>query len=146
MKKLIHFFAIAIIIASVSFSAKAQTATPEYRKAVAELLSLTNVRQITEETLVTTYDNMGLKFKIPTTEVVNIMIGNVWDSMVDDFAAIYERHFTLDEVRQLCDFYNTPVGKKISKYLPEINREALSRAQKYQSEFTSVLMKYAKSY
>lgn len=145
MKKLIHIFAIAIIIASVSFSAKAQTITPEYRKAVSELLTLTNVRQITEETLATTYDNMGMKFTIPTSEVVNIMIGNVWDNMVDDFAAIYSRYFTLDEIRELCQFYNSPVGIKISKYLPAINRDALSSTQKYESEFISVLGQYIAS-
>ncbi len=142
MKKLIHIFVTALIFASVSFSTKAQTITPAYRNAVAELLTLTNVRQITEETLTTTYSNMGLKFTIPTAQVVNIMIGNVWDGMVDDFAAIYAKYFSLDEIRQMLEFYDSPLGKKLTKYLPEINRDALAGTQKYESEFSSVVMKY----
>ncbi|MDE7135471.1 MAG: DUF2059 domain-containing protein [Muribaculaceae bacterium] len=145
MKKLIHIFATILIVVSVSFSAKAQSITPEYRQTVAELLALTNVRQITEETLATTYNNMGMKFTIPTSEVVNIMIGKVWEGMVDDFAIIYAKYFNFEEICQLRDFYNTPLGKKLSKYLPEVNRDALLSTQKYESEFVAVLSQYIAS-
>ena len=36
-----------------------------------------------------------------------------FDVLKDDLAAIYLKHFTLDEIRQITAFYRSPVGKKM---------------------------------
>ncbi|MDE7350518.1 MAG: DUF2059 domain-containing protein [Muribaculaceae bacterium] len=87
---------------------------------------------------------MGLEFTIPTSQVVDEMFDSVWDKWVDDYAVIYSKYYTIDELKQLCAFYKTPLGEKVTKCSPEINRDALPMMQKYQPDFTAVLTKYIK--
>src|SRR5437588_5091716 len=49
----------------------------------------------------------------------------------DDVAAwtadIYQSRFTLEEIKQLLEFYQTPVGQKVARLLPEIAGESAKR-------------------
>ena len=45
--------------------------------------------------------------------------------LMDAIVPIYNRHFTQTEIRKLIAFYQSPLGKKISTTLPEIQRESL---------------------
>lgn len=144
MKKLFLIFILAALLAPVSFSAKAQTISQAYREAVSELLTITNTREMAEETTVTAYEKMGLEFTIPTSQVVHAIYDNFWDKAADNYADIYAKYYTLDELHQLCDFYKTPLGEKMIRYNPEINREKFSVMDKYLPDATNILYKYIK--
>lgn len=45
--------------------------------------------------------------------------------LMDVIVPIYDKHFTQTEIRKLIAFYQSPLGKKISTTLPEIQRESL---------------------
>ena len=64
--------------------------------------------------------------------------GQFWDEFTTEFKRqaspdelmkvilpIYDKHFTHQEIRQLIAFYESPLGRKISTTLPEIQRESL---------------------
>jgi hypothetical protein len=42
---------------------------------------------------------------------------------------IYDRHFTVDELRQLLAFYRTPIGRKLLAEQPAITQEAMAAGQ-----------------
>ena len=46
-----------------------------------------------------------------------------WASLEGDFIKIYTESFTEDELKQLTAFYNTPVGKKSVRLMPEMTRK-----------------------
>jgi hypothetical protein len=47
------------------------------------------------------------------------------DDFKDKFAKMYAEIFTEAELKQLIDFYNSPLGKKISSKLPELTQNAM---------------------
>jgi uncharacterized protein len=51
--------------------------------------------------------------------------------LMDLIVPIYDRHFTHDEILQMISFYETPLGKKISATLPEIQQESLQVGQEW---------------
>ena len=51
--------------------------------------------------------------------------------MVDAIAAIYAKHFTADELTQLGAFYDSPVGRKMVKEMPQIVSETMAVAQTF---------------
>jgi uncharacterized protein len=51
--------------------------------------------------------------------------------LMDLIVPIYDRHFTHEEIRQMIAFYETPLGKKISATLPEIQQESLQVGQEW---------------
>ena len=142
MKIIFHILTIVAILTAVSSSANAQTVSQDYRETISELFSITNMRDISEETVTITYDKMGLEFSVPTSQVVNEMFDSFWNDVLDKYAVIYAKYYTLEELRQLCEFYKTPLGEKVNKINPIINRDKLSVIDEYLPEATSVLKKY----
>ena len=47
------------------------------------------------------------------------------DELMQAILPIYDKHFTHQEIRQLIAFYQSPLGRKISSTLPEIQRESV---------------------
>jgi len=42
---------------------------------------------------------------------------------LQQIAAIYDKHFTDDEIKGLLDFYSSPLGQKFAAESPKINKE-----------------------
>ena len=53
------------------------------------------------------------------------------EELIDLVAPVYARHFTVDEMQQLIQFYKTPVGKKLVQKLPVISSESMAAGQKW---------------
>jgi hypothetical protein len=47
------------------------------------------------------------------------------DELMKMILPIYDKHFTHQEIRQLITFYESPLGRKISTTLPEIQQESV---------------------
>jgi hypothetical protein len=45
---------------------------------------------------------------------------------LQQIAAIYDKHFTDDEIKGLLDFYSSPLGQKFAAESPKINKEILA--------------------
>src|SRR6266704_828571 len=52
------------------------------------------------------------------------------DDMTDGLVAIYDKHFTEDEIKGLLQFYGSPLGQKYAAEMPKVSRElqAVTRA------------------
>jgi hypothetical protein len=43
--------------------------------------------------------------------------------VTDQLVAIYDKHFTDDEIKGMLQFYGSPLGQKVASEMPKINRE-----------------------
>lgn len=46
------------------------------------------------------------------------------DAVASQLVGIYDKHFTEDEIKDLLEFYGSPLGQKVATEMPKINREA----------------------
>ncbi len=53
------------------------------------------------------------------------------DELMRVILPIYDKHFTHQEIRQLIAFYESPLGRKISTTLPEIQRESVEAGRSW---------------
>jgi uncharacterized protein len=51
--------------------------------------------------------------------------------LIDDFAMIYARNFTADEMRRVTAFYREAVGQKFVEKMPVITQEGMSAGQEF---------------
>ncbi|CAN5782438.1 hypothetical protein BH11PSE3_BH11PSE3_10460 [soil metagenome] len=51
--------------------------------------------------------------------------------MVDAIAGVYAQHFSTEELAQITAFYDTPVGHKLVKEMPQILAETVAVAQTF---------------
>src|SRR5882672_7108500 len=48
------------------------------------------------------------------------------DDMTDGLVAIYDKHFTEDEIKGLLQFYGSPLGQKYAAEMPKVSAESSS--------------------
>jgi len=48
------------------------------------------------------------------------------DDMIDGLVAIYDKHFTEDEIKGLLQFYGSPLGQKYAAEMPKVSAESNS--------------------
>ena len=53
------------------------------------------------------------------------------DELVDLVVPIYDKYYTLEEIRDLTRFYQSPVGQKTIKVLPKLSAEAIDAGQEW---------------
>lgn len=51
------------------------------------------------------------------------------DSFYEIFYPIYDKYYTVEELREILAFYKTPVGRKTNKVMPQIMQETLQASQ-----------------
>ncbi len=64
--------------------------------------------------------------------------------LMDRIAHIYARHFTTDEMNRLIAFYETPVGRKFIRKMPEIMMESQKAGMEWGRSVAQELFKRAK--
>lgn len=52
------------------------------------------------------------------------------DEMLEAMVPIYARHYTIDEMRQMAAFYQTPVGQKSLRLMPQLMAEGMQVGQR----------------
>jgi hypothetical protein len=71
-----------------------------------------------------------------------------WENLKGDLMTVYTQEFTEKELKQLTEFYKTPLGKKASDKLPRLAFAAgqlgLNRAQEHQAELRQMIEEKAK--
>jgi len=65
--------------------------------------------------------------------------------VMDDAPSIYARHFTASELRELLAFYQTPLGEKSLRVLPQVTSETMAsmmpRMQQLQTQVLEAFVK-----
>ncbi len=51
--------------------------------------------------------------------------------LMDRVVPLYDQHYTQDEIQKLIQFYETPLGKKVSALRPQIAKEAMVVAEEW---------------
>jgi hypothetical protein len=59
--------------------------------------------------------------------------------LVDMIGLVYDRHFTSEELQQLLDFYDTPIGRKLLAAQPAIAQESVEAGQQWGQRIGSAI-------
>jgi uncharacterized protein len=59
----------------------------------------------------------------------------------DNTAAVYARHFSMEDIQGLTKFYESPLGQRVLKSLPEAQEEAYSSGQQMDQQATMQILR-----
>lgn len=57
-----------------------------------------------------------------------------WEAVKEDLIRLYAEAFSEDELRQMVDFYQSPVGQKCAQQLPSLAAKSMQKAQERMRE------------
>lgn len=137
---------VAALVLALSFAAPgaiAQELSPEQITTARQYVDLSYKSSIYEQSLLQAgidVDKLLLQQNPTINKQANDAIGRTIaffakrkDDVYNQFARVYASRFTLEELKQLVAFAETPVGKKLADQLTAINNEILQVYQVYES-------------
>ena len=120
----IQTFSLCLIIALIGSPLNANTAQEPAIKAAHQLfetLDLPNTYKQTVVQLVNMQISQNPQIEPFREVVLNFFKKHMgWDSIKADIAKLYAKNFSATEINQLNQFYQTPLGKKAARLLPEL--------------------------
>ncbi len=157
-----HLFAallFACVFVAPSFSTPALADEASHRKAVEDLLAVTQVDKAYNQMIDMMIDAQTKQLPPAVAAPFKDTVKNFyakymsWDAIKEDFMKVYMENFTEDELKQITAFYQTPVGQKTIKELPQMMQQGMQRAQQrlqahmpeLQQELTEIAKKGAAS-
>lgn len=121
-------------------SAMADELTPEKRADIEKLLQVTDTLSLSKQMGMSVINQIlkakqAEKSEIPPEDIESLrnIISEVIDTnlgtLKEMFIPLYHRHFSATEIKSLIDFYNSEVGKKTVKVMPQLMQESMMIGQ-----------------
>jgi len=139
----IFAIALALLCGRVA-AAQTQTPPPEAMAAARELVLaaqasdnlkklLPIVAQQLKPAIVQGRAEVGRDYDAIMPQLMEGMLART-DSIMDGLAVVYARNLTIDEMRQLTDFYRSPLGQRFLQKMPVIFQESMVLGQRWGEE------------
>lgn len=150
----IHKLAIAAIF-SVSL-ASTSNANDEKIQLAQELMNVTNMDQILDQTLNLLFQNISASIRQKHPNVPDRAFDILFEEMSlgfqqsnkkleEKFAPIYAEAFSAEELKLIIDFQSSPVGQKALKLFPVITQKAAVISQEtYAAALPDIMAKFQK--
>ena len=82
---------------------------------------------------------MGVKIKDEDREEFT---NDVMGSLIELLVPVYQKHFTVEDLKDAIQMYKTPIGKKISEKTPIIAQETMQASMQWGMELSQKMQKY----
>ena len=148
------FLIAAIAMQCLIGGVRAQDASPDAlaaAKQLAAIVSVDTIKQLSEAMTAQIWPKLqaelGRKVDAATLQELRKefegALARFVSQAMDDAPAIYARHFTAQELRELIAFYKTPTGMKALQAMPKVTAESfgaiMPRMKSFQSELESII-------
>ena len=133
MRSLLRSLLLVAVLLPASLQAQQRTALSQV-----DATKLGLIKQLLEQTGALDQSLVALETALPAQRAASPEIPPLFWSrflgearasrreLEDRMIRIYDRHFTAAELRELCAFYETPVGRRILRAQPSIARESMA--------------------
>lgn len=149
-KNLLLLVLFAVSMMAFPFAVSAQAQATEYQKALQKMLTVSG-GFATAEILVPQAIEM-LKQSAPgipesyLKQVSTVMQEKFVNRMVEIATPIYQKHLSLEDIKKIIVFYESPVGRKLGAATPLISKESMQVGQQLGIEIVKDIQKALESY
>lgn len=129
MKKLIALFTIVFVFSSLSFSQE----NKEYSTALKKMFELSGSEESYKMAIkqVIYMHKSKNPYDTDWTEIEKELLKTSMSDLVEMLVPVYQKYMTIDDLREMTKFYQTPVGQKYAKNTPLIMQESMQIGQKW---------------
>ena len=124
---------LAIVLLIGPLAAGDAPADPEGKRAdIRRLMQVSGEIQTMQQAMIAGIDQLRpLTPELPDEFFHELKTAFLSDELVELLVPVYDRHFSRDEILQLIEFYEGPVGKKLVEKLPLLQQDAMGVGQRW---------------
>ncbi|HEY6914419.1 MAG TPA: DUF2059 domain-containing protein [Paludibacter sp.] len=129
MKKVISLFTFAFVFSSLSFCQD----NKEYSNALKRMFELSGSEESYKVVIkqVVYMQKSKNPYDIDWTEIEKELLKTSMSDLVEMLVPIYQKYMTIDDIKEMTKFYQTPVGQKYAKNTPLIMQESMQVGQQW---------------
>lgn len=135
MKKVLF---VCLFMAAIATQAQTQTEDTEFKKQTIEFIKLTGAGAAFEQAI----DQIGAAVLTENKEAYKKEANGTLDGLYEKMAELYMAEFTQGEIKELVDFYNTDLGKKLAEKQLRLTQKAMMFGQSWGMEVQGIVQKY----
>ena len=129
MKLSVIFFALFLCLAA---SMPAAEIAPDKRAEIDRMLKLTGMENLMTQMKNQMLDAMKPQLsKLPPELVTKLSAKLDMSEFLEQIIGLYDKYYTLEDLRAVNAFYSSPAGQKILSTLPQIMQESMRLGQKW---------------
>jgi len=135
------FFKILSVFLCFTVAAHAEI-TPEKKVEIEKLLKLTGIVNLADQMLsrmITTYQKAYPNTPAESWERMKKKLNA--SELIEQIVPLYDKYYTLEDLRDINTFYESPAGQKIVTTLPSLTQESMTIGQKWGEAKTAELEK-----
>lgn len=136
-----------VLLLTLGMAVQAQNDNKAYREAMVKMMEVSKtmdvmkqmsgqIMNLSKQQAVSAGTQVPEEFWTGLESRLNAM----YDRIIQEMIPIYQKYLTLEDVRAITKFYETPVGKKLAASNTQISMEAMPIAQKIAMETMQSLM------
>lgn len=113
--------------------ASAQAVAPEKEEAIRKLLRVTGAAQLGSQVASSVVAQMKPAFRGVPEKLWRQLEQELGDmsAFSEQMIPIYARHYTLEDLRALVAFYESPLGQRVVRATPAITQESMALGQRW---------------
>lgn len=152
MKKSLFLAVLTVfmLLATITSVSAQNTVSKEYKEAVGKMLKASGAVAATEAVFPQITTMMKQSYpNIPDTfwdKMTTKLKTKIVDKLIDIYVPIYQKYLTLDDLKKIIAFYETPVGKKLSDSTPKIMIEGMQSGQELGMEIVKEMKEEVEGY
>lgn len=125
---------VMLVIASGDSVAQDEASMTAHERAAAELIDVLQLKKISMATVDVMAQAMSDQNPM-VAEMQDVLVAFTkefmhWEDMRSEYIRMYREAYTEAELRELIDFYRTPVGRKTIEITPKLMKQAVEFRQK----------------
>ena len=131
MKKLSLFFLLAFFFANGSV-VMAKAIDPEKRKEIEKMLQLTGMEKLMDQMKAQIIRSFETSHPNVPQYVWKSLEANLdMSQLLERLLPLYDKYYTLEDLKAVNAFYSTPAGQKILSTMPQLMQESMEIGQKW---------------
>ena len=133
MKKILLLSVFSLFVIGIAKGQENELQADPYDEAVKKMLAVTNVQGQFDAIVPQIFGMFRAQATSVPTEFWDMaeakMNKELLDGILQIYIPLYKEYFTLEEIQELTRFYESPLGQKMSKTLPEMTVKAMQSSQ-----------------
>jgi hypothetical protein len=129
-ERMVKKYLLLILFCALTLPGFSQTSEKEAE--IIKLLELTDVKNLAEQIFDLYIPQLQTLVPSVPREFWDLFRANIdFEDFIKAYIPLYDRHYTLEEIRAMIAFYESPVGKKVIEVTPLMTAESMSIGQEW---------------
>lgn len=135
MKKLFTTLAVFIVFTSILFGQSSTETNDDYKEILEKMFEVSGNEKAYQAAINQMFSMFKQQYTSVSEESWNALEEEFKNTSIDElvelFIPVYQKYFTIDDIKEIIKFYESPIGQKLAMNTPLITQESMQIGQQW---------------